>query len=372
MAPFSMGHAAASDWHGALHAALVMADIPPNEANIGFLYVTDHFADALPDIRTELQVRTGIENWVGTTGIGICATGVEYFDEPAMALLAASVPGGSIKLLDTAADTPDEASAKLAGAFGTTEGRFGVVHADPHNADLSDLISAVVEATGAFLVGGLTSSRGAHPQVAGAMTTGGISGVMFEPDVPVATGLSQGCSPIGLVHEVTDCQENIIIALDDQPALNVLRADIGEVLARDLNRIGGYIYVAFPVSGADRPDYLVRNLVAIDPSANVFTVGAEVQEGDTIMFCRRDGQAAHLDLTRMLEDLARRVGDTQPRGGVYHSCLARGPNLFGPNSAELRTIQETLGDVPIVGMFCNGEISHQRLYGYTGVLSLFL
>ena len=367
-----MGHAASSDWQGALHAALVMADIPPDAANIGFLYVTDHFADSLPEIRTELQVRTGIENWVGTTGIGICATGVEYFDEPAMALLAAAVPGGSLKLLDTAADTPDEASAKLAGAFGTTEGRFGIVHADPHNADLSDLISAVVEATGAFLVGGLTSSRGAHPQVAGVMTAGGVSGVMFEPDVAVATGLSQGCSPIGPVHEVTDCQDNIVIALDERPALEVLRDDIGEILARDLKRIGGYIYVAFPVSGADRPDYLVRNLVAIDLSADVFAVGAEVQEGDTIMFCRRDGQAAHLDLTRMVKDLVRRVGDAKPRGGIYHSCLARGPNLFGPNSAELKTIQETLGDVPIVGMFCNGEISHQRLYGYTGVLSLFL
>jgi small ligand-binding sensory domain FIST len=25
-----------------------------------------------------------------------------------------------------------------------------------------------------------------------------------------------------------------------------------------------------------------------------------------------------------------------------------------------------------VGFFCNGEISHNRLYGYTGVLTLFL
>ena len=30
-----------------------------------------------------------------------------------------------------------------------------------------------------------------------------------------------------------------------------------------------------------------------------------------------------------------------------------------------------IGEVPLVGFFCNGEISHDRLYGYTGVLTLF-
>ncbi len=372
MTPFRMGHAAASDWRGALHAALVMADVSRDGANVGFLYVTDHFADDVQDVRDELRIRTGIETWIGTTGIGICATGAEYFDRPALALLAGSIPEDEIHLLDTGSDTPGEAAARLAGALGTREGRFGIVHADPRNANLGALIPAVVEATGAFLVGGLTSSRGAHPQLAGAVTAGGVSGVLFEPDVAVATGLTQGCAPIGPVREVTDCQENVIVGLDDRPALEVLKEDVGEVLARDLRRIGGYIHVAFPVTGADRPDYLVRNLVAIDPAAGAFAVGAMIDRGDTIMICRRDGQAARQDLTRMLDDLGRRTGDSPPRGGLYHSCLARGPNLFGPDSAELRAIAGALGDVPLIGVFCNGEISHQRLYGYTGVLSLFL
>jgi small ligand-binding sensory domain FIST len=61
-----------------------------------------------------------------------------------------------------------------------------------------------------------------------------------------------------------------------------------------------------------------------------------------------------------------------PRGGVYVSCLARGPALFGDDSQELKTIRDALGDFPLVGFFANGEISHNRLYGYTGVLTLFL
>ncbi|MGE0049093.1 MAG: FIST C-terminal domain-containing protein [Acidithiobacillus sp.] len=52
--------------------------------------------------------------------------------------------------------------------------------------------------------------------------------------------------------------------------------------------------------------------------------------------------------------------------------MGRGENLFGANSAELQQISAVLGEVPLVGFFANGEIYHDRIYGYTGVLTLFL
>jgi small ligand-binding sensory domain FIST len=72
----------------------------------------------------------------------------------------------------------------------------------------------------------------------------------------------------------------------------------------------------------------------------------------------------------MLKGITSRLS-APPRGGVYVSCLGRGVNLFGPDAAELKQIQAALGDVPIVGFYANGEISQDRLYGYTGVLTLF-
>jgi small ligand-binding sensory domain FIST len=76
-------------------------------------------------------------------------------------------------------------------------------------------------------------------------------------------------------------------------------------------------------------------------------------------------------MTRMLESI-RKGMFTRPRGGVYYSCIGRGASLFGPDSEELKLIREALGEFPLVGFFCNGEISHNRLYGYTGVLTLFM
>ena len=88
------------------------------------------------------------------------------------------------------------------------------------------------------------------------------------------------------------------------------------------------------------------------------------------MFVRRDGQAAMVDLDRMLADVTSR-SSVPPRAALYYSCVARGPNLFGPDSEELKAVQDALGsDVPVVGFFANGEISKNRIYGYTGVLTL--
>jgi small ligand-binding sensory domain FIST len=38
----------------------------------------------------------------------------------------------------------------------------------------------------------------------------------------------------------------------------------------------------------------------------------------------------------------------------------------------MQIIEDVLGPVPLAGFYANGEIYHSRLYGYTGVMLLFL
>ena len=117
-------------------------------------------------------------------------------------------------------------------------------------------VPKLAEETGCFFAGGLASSRGMYAHVAGSLTEGALSGAMFSSEVPVVTALTQGCSPIGALHEVTQCQDNIAIEIDCRISLDVLKDDIGEILAKDLQRIGGYIFCAYPVTGSDRADYM--------------------------------------------------------------------------------------------------------------------
>jgi small ligand-binding sensory domain FIST len=99
-------------------------------------------------------------------------------------------------------------------------------------------------------------------------------------------------------------------------------------------------------------------------------VGEIFATGASLMLVRRVRAASDHEIVRMLAPLTSRVAGP-PRGGIYFSCIARGPSLFGPHSEELGILRRELGDFPLVGVFCNGEISNNRLYGYTGVLALF-
>ena len=370
-AGFKAAHARGEDWGRTVKACVDALGAPPVGADLGFVYATDALADDLGSILVVLREKTGIEDWVGTVGLGVSAGAAEYYDEPALAVLVGSFPEDAVQPIAAIRDPEvglDPEALAWARPHGAT---FGVVHGDPRNPLIAEILEGLCEAAGGFLVGGLSASRGEFPQVAGRITEGGLSGVLFAPDCAVVVGLTQGCSPIGPVRRITEADDNVIMAIDGRPALEVFKEDIGELLARDLRKVGGYIFVGFPIAGSDTGDYLVRNLVAIDPEQGWIGVGETVEAGRSLLFCRRDLAAAREDLQRMLGDVGRRA-EGRAKAGLYFSCVARGKNLFGPNAEELAMVREALGDIPLIGFFANGEISNNRLYGYTGVLALFL
>jgi small ligand-binding sensory domain FIST len=254
---FRFAHASGADWQAAANTCVAQLSGPP--ASLGFLYLTDGLADHVGEILEFFRQRTGVAHWVGTVGMGICASGREYFDQPALAVMVGEFAPESFQVF---------------------------------------------------------------------------SGVRSTDD------------------------------------LGLKRFKCGERLARDLNRLGGVIFAGLPIAGTDTGDYLVRNLVGIDPARGIVAIGDVVESGSSIVFCRRDTASATEDMGRMLASMQKGLY-SKPRGGVYYSCLGRGPNLFGPDSEELKMIKSAFGDFPLVGFFCNGEISHNRLYGYTGVLTLF-
>ncbi len=358
--------------------ARLVAQLPREaEATLGILYVSEPAAQVLPQLVDELASGTGIDHWTGGVGLGVCAAGEEVYDQPAAAVLTAAVPEDSFRIFastgDPAADLP-----RLHGRWiEAMQPILALVHADPR---CPDLLRATVDAgaaTGAFLVGGLVSHRTGATLVARTgrgnapgVDAGGMAGLMLAPDVGVATALSQGCMPIGPVRRIDEARDNVVMVIDGRPALDVFREDIGPELAQNMRRVGGIIFAGLPVTGSDTGDYLVRNLMAIDPGQGWIVLGAEVSPGDPILFCRRDPESAKQDLTRMVRQLAGRLSGP-PKAGVYVSCVARGVSLFGEEGVEATVIREALGDFPLVGFFANGEISRDRLYGHTGILTLF-
>ena len=346
MKPFAFAHARGADWRRSI-AQLG----PPGRAGrgLGFVYFTDALVEHAQEILDQLRAQTGVNDWVGTVGTGVIATGNEYQDEPAIAAMIADFDSFSV-------------FSGRAPLKGDDRAHFAVVHADPAAPDVPGLVSDMSSkiATG-YLVGGISSSRSRTVQIANEVLSGGLSGVVMGEKVGVATRLTQGCTPFPGRFRITECEENIIATLEGRPALDVLKEVIGTQKVS--------ILVGLPVPGSDTGDYTARNLVGIDPKNKLIAIGDVVEAGDEILFCKRDAAAARTDLSRILQEVKAAV--PAARGALYYSCVARGEHMFGSRGAELGLVRQALGEVPLVGFFCNGEISRDRLYGYTGVLTVF-
>ena len=369
MTAFAAAHAAADDADEAVAQVLAGLSTLPAGANLGFVYATDTFAAELPSLVGRLREATGIAEWVGTVGLGVTATSAGYFDRPALSVMAAALPEGSFRVFSGLERGMETFKRTHGDWIAAAQPGFGILHADPRNPKTPELVTRLADDVPCYLVGGLTSSRSRHAQVAGTghgAAEGGLSGVLFAGSVAVACGLSQGCSPIGPARSITESEGNVIRAIDDRQAVDVLKED----LEASGQRPGQALHVALLVPGSDTGDYLVRNLLGADPERGWIGIGDMVSPGDRVMFCRRDAKSAGEDLQRMLARLKARR-NASPAAGLYFSCVARGPHLFERESTEAEMIAETLGAFPLTGFFGNGEISAGRLYGYTGVLALF-
>ncbi|WP_198246889.1 FIST signal transduction protein [methane-oxidizing endosymbiont of Gigantopelta aegis] len=341
----------------------------PDEYNFGFIYVTDAMADAYPDLLKQCKNKTGIEHWLGTIGVGIIATGQELYDRPAVSILLANFDLNELSMLPLIKDVKDMALFNKTDHFLT---HFGIIHGDPFYQQTQNLIQDIQQQVqDCFLVGGLTSSSDKQYQVSDEVFTGGVSGVFFSENIPVLSNLSQGCRPIAVKRTITRAKDNVLYTLDNQPALDVLMQDCGIAHIDALKDRANEIFTGLCVNGSDQSDYIVRNLVGVDVGKKLFAINDKLIEGHEMIFCERNEQTAIDDMQDMLDKIASRLKQ-KPKGGIYVSCLGRGREQFGKDSEEIKMIHDTLGDFPLTGFFANGEIHHNKLYGYTGVLTLFV
>lgn len=427
MKPFPYAHATHPQWRMA--AALVLAQLraqlalpeSPKAPALALLYITDHYADEAEAILEHLTAELPeVTDWAGTVGVGVAANNVEYFDEPAMAVMLCDLSPDQFRVFSGVA--PLSASGRLGGSQGF-EAHTALVHADGATHDLVELIAEVADRThSGYLFGGLASSRGASVQFAsssagnlrgqGAVSGvfhGGLSGVAFGPDVGLISRVTQGAQPIDRERLVTEADGNLVLRLDDEPALDVLLREldisldepetamprlratlVGLTSAGNMGADG----IALRRRGQFGPEVTVRHIIGLDPGRRGVAVAEVVPEGTLLAFCERNVQAARADLIRVCSEVREELepetlglavgfgmdaGDVdnaaQPArsiaGAVYVSCSGRGGPHFGSPSAELQIVRRALGDVPLVGFFAGGEIAHHRLYGYTGVLTVF-
>ncbi|WP_026278886.1 FIST C-terminal domain-containing protein [Thioalkalivibrio sp. ARh3] len=342
----------------------------PETVRVGFIYVSDALSRNARLVMDTLRKELGIDHFVGGMGMAVIGPDQEFYEDPAITLMIGDLPAGSARVIQRPVHSLDELKQALDGFLDpATPGRL-LLNADPRMEGVEAVLTEIGEQTAWFATGGIHSGEEGAVQIADGVVASGITGLALRDDVAIAARHSQGCTPLPGQHELTETWRNIIVQLDGQRALPAFKGIIGDVLSRDLERALGYILVGFPIPGSDTGDYRVRNIIGVDLDQQVLAVGELLEPRQKILFVRRDGQAAREDLEHMLEQI-RAQAPNGIRGAIYVSCIGRGRHQFGQEGAELAIIQQGLGDAPLVGFFANGEIFANRLYGYTGVLTLF-
>jgi small ligand-binding sensory domain FIST len=421
---FPFGHATHPQW--LMAAGLVLAQLRAQMAlhdyaqqpTLAIVYITDHYADQAQAILDHLSAELPtVPDWTGTVGVGIASNNVEYFDEPALAVMLCELPGDQYRVFSGVAP--------LGAQHGFFDAHTALVHADGSTPDLTELLQELAERTDSgYLFGGLASSRRQTVQFAvsgngnvqgqggaSGVFHGGLSGVAFTQEVAMLSRVTQGCAPLltpaGKTtpeRTITACDGNVVTLLDGQPALQVLLQDLGVSLEQPREALDKLRSTLVGLSSAgDRAvnavgsfgtDTRVRHIIGLDPARQGIAIADIAPQGGSMVFCHRNVDAARRDLVRICAEIREElepaeqslevasslnhdVADAAPStarhiaGAIYVSCAGRGGPHFGAPSAELQIIRRALGDVPLVGFFAGGEIAHQHLYGYTGVLTVF-
>jgi small ligand-binding sensory domain FIST len=326
---------------------------------------------------------------IGCSAGGVIGGGQEVEAAPALSLTAASLP--SVELTSfylTSDDLPpkgasDQAWVDLLGVDQDIPRDF-LLLPDPLTFDVMYLVNSLDEIfPDSVKVGGLASGGripGSNAIYCGDKVADcGAVGLVMSGDIVVETIVAQGCRPVGVPMFTTRCHGNMLQELDGQPPAELLSELYATLSPEDqtLFRQALFLGVVMDSNASEygRGDFLIRNLLGIDPASGSIAVGAHLEERQVVQFHLRDAATSREDLRSMIDAYADRDVADEAVGCLLFSCLGRGQHLYGAPNHDSDLLRARLGEIAIGGFFCSGEIGPVRgttfLHGYTSSFGLF-
>jgi small ligand-binding sensory domain FIST len=310
------------------------------------------------------------------SALSLIGGGRELEDHSGLALFAARLGGARARVL---ALEPGAAPAPQ----GAAERASFLVFADPFSYDTEALLAELdARWPESVKLGGLASggtAPGQNALLAGEkVLSAGAVAIALEGELALDAIVAQGCRPIGSPLFVTGASDGAISALDGQPPLDVLEELYEAAPQADQPLFRGSLFLGVAMRPGETEfaagDFLVRNLVGVDPERGTLEVGARLESGSVVQFHLRDAAASRRELDVALE--AYRAAHAEPPcGALLFSCLGRGSGLYGEADVETHAFERALPGVPLGGFFGNGEIGPVRgrsfLHGYTSAFALF-
>jgi small ligand-binding sensory domain FIST len=353
--------------------------------DLAIAFVSASYGAAVEKLPQLLRPFLGSCPLVGCNAGGLIGGGSEEEEEPGIALLCGRMPEAVVACLHLEQATLPSLSAprekwwKLLDLGPESEASF-VLLADPTTLDAETCARGIDRAfPGSTVVGGLTSGMlepGAARLVSGdEVHRSGGTLLALSGNVVIDSVLAQGCRPIGDPLFVTACENNLINELDGRRPKEILTALFAELDEADRARFGDALCIGIALPGPRQTigagDFLIRNVLGLDPDSGALWIGARIVPNAVVQFHLRDGKSASDELEERLS--ASLSGRAAPTAAVLFACVGRGRNMFGVSGHDSGTLRR-LVDIPVAGMFSAGEIAPVQgatfVHGYSSVFGL--
>ncbi|PMB22421.1 FIST signal transduction protein [Fischerella thermalis] len=363
-------------------------------ADLGLVFISSAFTSEYSRVLPLLAEQLAVPVLVGCSGGGVIGTSLagqtqELEAEPALSLSLAHLPGVDVKAFHVVAeqlpdlDGPPSAWIDLIGVTSSPTPHFILLSAS-FSSGINDLLQGLDYAyPGSMKVGGQASSGVMGGRIAlfcnGRLYEQGTVGVALSGNIVLETIVAQGCRPIGQPYQVTRGDRNIILELDEQAPLFVLRDLIASLSEEDRTLAQNSLFVGLAMDEfkpcLQQGDFLIRDILGVDPAGGAIAIGDYVRPGQRLQFHLRDAEASAEDLEFLLERYQKEQ-KSQPAavGALMFACLGRGAGLYGKPNFDSQLFQRYLNNIPLGGFFCGGEIGpvggSTFLHGYTSVFGI--
>lgn len=373
-------------------------------ADIGLVFISSAFASEYARVMPLLQERLTVPILVGCSGggvVGVNSAGQsqEVEEEAALSLTLAQLPGVQAHAfhIDTDRlpdlDSPPAAWIELVGIDPQEQPQF-ILLADPASPGINELLQGLDFAyPGSVKVGGMA---GVSPVFGrGGLfynyqrCRGGAVGIALTGNIVLEAIVAQGCRPIGQPYRVAESERNIVMQLEEQPEggeiscgltrtpLEVLQDLIQSLDEEDRLLAQRSLFIGVAQSAfkqtLEQGDFLIRNLLGVDPRTGAIAIGDRIRVGQRIQFHLRDARASEEDLRGLLMRYQAQMQTYSPVGALMFACMGRGEGLYEQPDFDSHLFHEYV-PVPVSGFFCNGEIGPVGgttfLHGYTSVFGI--
>jgi small ligand-binding sensory domain FIST len=383
--------ATGQDWESALERVLgeVAGGLDGAPADLAVLFASPDYVPHYSEIVQSVHDRIAPHVLMGCSGQGVIGGTQEIEQEPAISLLAFSLPGAVLRPHHvTQSDVyDDDAGQTWLDSLGLniSDVNAWLLLADPFSLDAERLLSLLGKAfPDAPLAGGLASGHPRRPGTQlfldGAVLNEGAIALSVGGAYTVQTVVSQGAEPIGETWTITGARDNVVESLGMRPALEILAETFQALDPETQQRARSNLLVGLAMDEYKddfrRGDFLIRNLMGVDQASGELVIGARPRVGQTLQFQLRDPHAADSELTELLGRKRDELAEQEVAGGILFACNGRGIGLFGEPNHDAAAVNADLGPIPLAGFFCNGEIGpvggKPFLHGFTASLALFV